>query len=96
MILQGLLIEWAGLNDWDRRELLGALVALRESHNVPSERRQQWKQRVEALLTEKEKGNTPRDGKTGIPPSPPARQATPPSAPLFRTDFTVRPDSEIL
>jgi hypothetical protein len=53
LILQGLLLDLAGLNDWDRGELLGALLALQESQNVPPERRQQWKQRGEALLAEK-------------------------------------------
>lgn len=97
LILQGLLIEWAGLNDWDRGELLGALVALRESHNVPPERRQQWKQRGEALLAERETGNGPRGDKTDTPPPPPAEpQAVVPPAPMTRGSFVIRPDREQL
>lgn len=83
LILQGLLIELAGLSDWDRGELLGALVALRESQNVPPERRQQWKQRGDALLAEK--GSAPEDNTPDTPPPP-----------LSRTGFTVRPDTDDL
>ena len=96
LIVQGLLLEWAGLNDWDRGELLGALVALRESQNVPPERRQQWKQRGEALLAEKEKGNRPRDDKTDTPPPPPERQAGAPPASIAQADFVVHPDRDRL
>ena len=97
LILQGLLIELAGLSDWDRGELLGALVALRESQNVPPERRQQWKQRGEALLAEKEKGNAPRDDKTDTLPPPPAEpQAVVPPAFTTRAGIVVRPDRDRL
>ena len=92
LILQGLLIELAGLNEWDRGELLGALVALRESHNVPPERRQQWKQRGDALLAEK--ADTPRDSTVDIPPPPPEGQAVAPPVPLSRAGFNVRPDTD--
>ena len=94
LILQGLLIELAGLNDWDRGELLGALVALRESQNVPPERRQQWKQRGDALLAEK--GSAPGDNTPDTPPPLPERQTKTPPAPLSRTGFTVRPDTDDL
>jgi hypothetical protein len=93
LILQGLLIELAGLSDWDRGELLGALVALRESQNVPPERRQQWKQRGDALLAEK--GSTPGDNTADTPP-PPERQAVPPPASVSSTGFVVRPDRDRL
>lgn len=93
LIVQGLLIEWAGLNDWDRGELLGALIALRESQNVPPERRQQWKQRGDALLAEK--GSAPGDNTPDTFP-PPEHQAKTPPAPLSRTGLTVRPDTDDL
>ena len=92
LILQGLLIELAGLNEWDRGELLGALVALRESQNVPPERRQQWKQRGNALLAEKAEG--PKENKADTPPPPPDRQAVTPPAPIANAGFTVRPDTD--
>jgi hypothetical protein len=94
LILQGLLIELAGLNDWDRGELLGALIALRESQNVPPERRQQWKQRGDALLAEK--GSAPGDNTPDTHPPLPERQTKTPPAPLSRTGFTVRPDTDDL
>ena len=93
LILQGLLIELAGLSDWDRGELLGALVALRESQNVPPERRQQWKQRGDALLAEK--GSTPGDNTPDTSP-PPEHQAVPPPASIAGAGFVVRPDRDQL
>ena len=92
LILQGLLIELAGLSDWDRGELLGALVALRESQNVPPERRQQWKQRGDALLAEK--GSTPGHNTADTPPPPPEGQAVAPPVHLSRAGFNVRPDTD--
>jgi hypothetical protein len=95
LILQGLLIELAGLHDWDRGELLGALVALRESQNVPPERRQQWKQRGDALLAEK--GSTPSNN-TADPPPPLIleRPAATPPASSGSAAFVVRPDTDDL
>ena len=92
LILQGLLLELAGLNDWDQGELLGALLALRESQNVPPERRQQWKQRGDALLAEKAEG--PKDNKADTPPPPPDRQAVAPPAPIANAGSTVHPDTD--
>jgi len=94
LIVQGLLIEWAGLNDWDRGELLGALVALRESQNVPPERRQQWKQRGDTLLAEK--GSTPGDNTADTPLPSPECQATATPAPIGSAGFVVRPDTDDL
>jgi hypothetical protein len=94
LILQGLLIELAGLSDWDRGELLGALVALRESQNVPPERRQQWKQCGDALLTEK--ADTPRNNTADTPRPLPERQAVPLPASVSSTGFVVRPDRDRL
>ena len=96
LILQGLLLELAGLNDWDRDELLGALLALRESQNVPPERRRQWKQRGDALLAEK--ADTPRDNAADTPPPPPSpdRQAVAPPASIASAGFTVHPDRDRL
>ena len=94
LILQGLLIEWAGLHDWDRGELLGALVALRESQNVPPERRQQWKQRGDALLAEK--GSTPGDNTADTPPPPPEHLAAAPPASIASAGSVVRPDRDRL
>ena len=94
LILQGLLLELAGLNDWDRSELLGALLALRESQNVPPERRQQWKQRGDALLAEKAQEG-PKRGSTADTPAPPSdRQAVAPPAHIANAGFTVRPDTD--
>jgi hypothetical protein len=93
LILQGLLIELAGLDNWDRSELLGALLALRESQNVPPERRQQWKQRGDALLAEKAEG--PRDNTVDIPPPPGCQVVTPPVDTSTAT-FVPRPDRDRL
>jgi Conjugal transfer protein TraD len=95
LILQGLLLDLAGLNDWDRGELLGALLALQESQNVPPERRQQWKQRGDALLAEKAQEGSKRE-KSDIPAPPPDGQAVAPPAPTSTGTFTPRPDRDRL
>jgi hypothetical protein len=88
LILQGLLLDLAGLNDWDRGELLGALLALQESQNVPPERRQQWKQRGDALLTEKNI-DTP-------PPPDDGRKAVAQTVNTSKATFTPRPGRDKL
>lgn len=53
LIQQGLLIDFAALEDWDRSELMGALLNLRKSENIPAEKRMEWKRHGDALLAVK-------------------------------------------
>ena len=54
LIQQGLLIDFAGLQDWDHGELLGALLSMAKSESIPLERRAEWKHMGDALLSSKE------------------------------------------
>jgi hypothetical protein len=53
LIQQGLLIDFATLESWDRGELLGALLNLRKSESIPTEKRAEWKRHGDALLAAK-------------------------------------------
>ena len=53
LILQGTLIDLAGMEGWSRGEILGALLAVARSGQEAG-RRQSWKQAGDALLAEKE------------------------------------------
>jgi hypothetical protein len=68
---------------------------LQESQNVPPERRQQWKQRGDALLAEKAQAGSKRE-KSDIPAPPPDGQAVAPPAPALTGTFTPRPDRDKL
>lgn len=53
LILQGTLFDLAGMGDWSRGEMMGALLAVAKSGQEAG-RRQAWKQAGDALLAEKE------------------------------------------
>jgi hypothetical protein len=55
LIQQGLLIDFAGLEDWDRGELLGALLSMAKSESIPLERSAEWKRLGDELISSKEK-----------------------------------------
>lgn len=55
LIQQGLLIDFAGLEDWNHGELLGALLSMAKSESIPLEKRADWKLMGDALLGSKEK-----------------------------------------
>ena len=54
LILQGLLIDFAELQTWDRAELLGALASMATSSTITAEKRADWKKVGAKLLAEKE------------------------------------------
>jgi hypothetical protein len=54
LILQGLLLDFAELQTWDRAELLGALASLATSSTITAEKRADWKKAGAILLAEKE------------------------------------------
>ena len=54
LILQGLLIDFAEIQTWDRAELLGALVSMATSTTITAEKRADWKKVGAKLLAEKE------------------------------------------
>jgi hypothetical protein len=54
LILQGLLLDLAELQTWDRTELLGALASLDTSSTITTEQRTDWKNVGVKLLAEKE------------------------------------------
>jgi hypothetical protein len=54
LILQGLLLDFAELQTWDRAELLGALASLDTSSTITTEQRTDWKNVGVKLLAEKE------------------------------------------
>jgi hypothetical protein len=54
LILQGLLLDFAELQTWDRAELLGALVSLATSSTITVEQRAEWKKIGVKRLAEKE------------------------------------------
>ena len=56
--LQGLLIDFAELQTWDRAELLGALVSLATPSTITAEKRADWKKVGAKLLAEKETSPT--------------------------------------
>jgi len=53
LIQQGLLIELAGLQEWDRGELLGALISMAKAPSITPEKRQEWKRLGDAALDKK-------------------------------------------
>ncbi len=53
LIQQGLLIELAGLQDWDKGELLGALISMAKAPSITTEKRQEWKRLGDAMLDKK-------------------------------------------
>lgn len=55
LILQGTLFDLAGMSEWSRGEMLGALLAVAKTGQEQS-RRDMWKQAGDALLAEKEAG----------------------------------------
>ncbi len=54
LILQGLLLDFAEIQTWDRAELLGALVSMATSTTITAEKRADWKKIGAQLLAEKE------------------------------------------
>jgi len=53
LIQQGLLIELSGLQNWDKRELLGALISMEKATNITPEKRQEWLRLGETKLNQK-------------------------------------------
>lgn len=54
LILQGALFDIAGIANWSRGEMLGALLAAAASGGNDADRRASWKQKGDALLAERE------------------------------------------
>jgi hypothetical protein len=54
LIQQGLLIDFVGLENWDRGELLGALMTMARSDSITLEQRAEWKRAGDALINSKE------------------------------------------
>ena len=54
LIQQGLLIDFAGLDNWNRGELLGALLSMIKSESIPLDQRDDWKRLGDALINSKE------------------------------------------
>ena len=54
LIQQGLLIDFTGLEGWDRGELMGALMSMSKSNSLTPEQRAEWKRSGDALLSSKE------------------------------------------
>lgn len=54
LIQQGLLLDFAGLDGWDRGELLGALMSMGKSTSLTPEKKADWKRAGDALLAQKE------------------------------------------
>lgn len=52
LILQGVLFDLAGISDWSRGEMLGALLAVATSGGNDADRRAAWKQKGDALLAD--------------------------------------------
>lgn len=53
LIQQGLLLDLAGLDEWDRGLLLGALLSMAKSDSITPEKKVDWKRAGDALLAEK-------------------------------------------
>ena len=54
LIQQGLLLDFAGLEAWDRGLLLGALLSMGKSDAITPEKKADWKRAGDALLAQKE------------------------------------------
>lgn len=54
LIQQGLLIDFASLEDWNHGELLGALISMAKSDSISLEKRADWKRQGDALISSKE------------------------------------------
>lgn len=53
LIQQGLLIDFAALENWNHGELLGALMSMSKSDSISPEKRAEWKRAGTALLATK-------------------------------------------
>jgi conjugative transfer protein TraD len=50
LIQQGLLIDWAGLENWEPGQLLGGLLVMKQAADAQPEKLATWKARGDALL----------------------------------------------
>lgn len=55
LIMQGTLIDLAGVTEWSRGEIVGALLAAARAAEGSTSHRESWKRAGDALLAEREK-----------------------------------------